>query len=67
MGTCCGKSTIGPRGRGVEKAPRSDFTFTFSYALCISNCIAYGDNRISVNRLEMRLEFNYRLGQTALM
>jgi hypothetical protein len=27
-GTCWGKNTIGPRGRSVEKAPGSDFTFT---------------------------------------
>jgi hypothetical protein len=26
-GTCWGKNTIGPRGRSVEKAPGSDFTF----------------------------------------
>jgi hypothetical protein len=28
-GTSWGKNTIGPRGRSVEKAPGSDFTFTF--------------------------------------
>jgi hypothetical protein len=27
-GTCWGKNIIGPRGRSVEKAPGSDFTFT---------------------------------------
>jgi hypothetical protein len=26
-GTCWGKNTIGPRGRSVEKALGSDFTF----------------------------------------
>jgi hypothetical protein len=30
-GTCWGKNKIGPRGRSVEKAPGSDFTFTFIY------------------------------------
>jgi hypothetical protein len=29
-GTCWGKNTIGPRGWSVEKAPGSDFTFTFT-------------------------------------
>jgi hypothetical protein len=29
VGTCWGKNTIGSRARSVEKAPGSDFTFTF--------------------------------------
>jgi hypothetical protein len=30
-GTCWGKNTIGPRGRSVEKAPGSDFTWGTEY------------------------------------
>jgi hypothetical protein len=32
-GTCWGKNTIGSRGRSVEKAPGSDFTFTLLLAI----------------------------------
>jgi hypothetical protein len=33
-GTCWGKNTIDPRGRSVEKAPGSDFTFTLGLLYC---------------------------------
>jgi hypothetical protein len=43
-GTCWGKNKIGPRGRSVEKAPGSDFTYYFTsrYILFDGENISFG-------------------------
>jgi hypothetical protein len=46
-GTCWGKNAIGLRGRSVEKAPGSDFTFTLQGDLG-GNFSILGDDWIGI-------------------
>jgi hypothetical protein len=53
-GTCWGKNTIGPRGRSVEKAPRSDF-----YLLPLAHAEIQGVNRSQFTYLTKLVTFLY--------
>jgi hypothetical protein len=43
-----GKNTIGPRGWSVEKAPGSDFTFTFVYPITCMNFVLNVKSAVSL-------------------